>query len=68
MEVNMNLNNNAFVIAHTSCDNGMPDFLVEEDNTIMRFKSKEHAKEFRSKIAPMGFDYYNSKVTLMRMQ
>jgi hypothetical protein len=68
MEVNMSLNNNAFVIAHTSCDNSMPDFLVEEDNTIMRFKSKEHAKEFISKIAPMGFDYYNSQVTIMRMQ
>ena len=64
----MNLNNNAFVIAHTSCDNSMPDFLVEEDNTIMRFKSKEHAKEFISKIAPMGFDYHNSQVTIMRMQ
>ena len=64
----MNLNNNVFVIAHTSCENTMPEFLVEEDNTIMRFKSKEHAKDFINKIAPMGFDYYNSKVTIMRMQ
>ena len=40
MEVNMNLNNNAFVIAHTSCDNAMPEFLVEEDNNVMKFKSK----------------------------
>ena len=68
MEVNMNLNNNAFVIAHTSCDDAMPDFLVEENNNVMKFKSKEHAKDFISKIAPLGFDYYNSKVTIMRMQ
>ena len=66
--MNLNNNNNAFVIAHTSCENTMPEFLVEEDNTIMRFKSKEHAKDFINKIAPMGFDYYNSQVTIMRMQ
>ena len=64
----MNLNNNVFVIAHTSCENTMPEFLVEEDNTIMRFISKEHAKDFINKIAPMGFDYYNSQVTIKRMQ
>ena len=64
----MNLNNNVFVIAHTSCDDAMPEFLVEEDNNVMKFKSKEHAKDFISKIAPLDFDYYNSKVTIMRMQ
>ena len=37
MEVNMNINNNVFVIAHTSCENTMPDFLVEEDNNVMKF-------------------------------
>ena len=64
----MNLNNNAFVIAHTSCDNSMPDFLVEEDQNIMRFQSEKSAKDFINKIAPLGFDYYNSHVTIMRMQ
>jgi len=68
MEVNMNINTNVFVIAHTSCENTIPDFLVEEDNTVMKFKSKAHAKEFINKIAPLGFDYYNSQVTIMRMQ
>jgi len=64
----MNLNNNAFVIAHTSCDNSMPDFLVEEDQNIMRFQSEKSAIDFINKIAPFGFDYYNSHVTIMRMQ
>ena len=56
--MNLNNNNYAFVIAHTSCDDAMPEFLVEEDNNVMKFKSKEHAKDFISKIAPLGFDYY----------
>ena len=64
----MNVEINNLVIAHTSCDTVMPDYLVHEDNTVMTFKTKEAAKTFVQKIAPEGFEIDQSKIKIMRIQ
>jgi hypothetical protein len=58
---------NAYVIAHISCTDKIPDYLVNEDNTVMRFGTKEAAEKFVCDLAPDNFILNESSIGIFRI-
>jgi hypothetical protein len=58
----------AYVIAHMNPNEDMPDYLTDEDQIPMRFKTKEEAEGFIWSIAPVDFDLDRSSIKIHRIQ
>jgi len=58
----------AYVIAHASpFEDELPDYLVDDFQMPMKFKSIEEATNFILSIAPIGFDLNSSSIKIYRI-
>ena len=57
----------AYVIAHISCTDKIPDYLVSEDSTVIQFKTKAAAERFVCDLAPDSFILDESSIQIFRI-
>ena len=59
----------AWVIAFSFAgESNMPEYLADDNDVVIKFKTKEEANKYIIEIAPPYFDYDTSPVKIMRVQ
>tara|TARA_R110002020_G_scaffold150764_2_gene327604 strand:+ start:3472 stop:3663 length:192 start_codon:yes stop_codon:yes gene_type:complete len=56
-----------YVIAHISCTDKIPDYLVHDDSTVVQFKTKAAAEKFVYDLAPDSFTIDESSIQIFRI-